>query len=114
MNIKQWEIWDVDFNPTKGAEIGKTRPAIVVNANQVGKLPLKVVIPITDVRAPKTWHQTITPSSKNGLTKESQADCFQLKSVSANRFVNKRGGLEKIYHSHIQLKMMLVLGIKLK
>jgi mRNA-degrading endonuclease toxin of MazEF toxin-antitoxin module len=30
MNINQWEIWMVDFNPTKGEEISKLRPAIVV------------------------------------------------------------------------------------
>ncbi len=113
MNINQWEIWDVDFNPTKGQEISKIRPAIVVNDQSLGKLKLKVVIPITDVQFPNIWHEAIKHSKTNGLKKDCAADCFQLKSVSEDRFKNKRGKLEAIYHSHIQLKLMLVLGIKL-
>jgi len=31
-----------------GAEIKKTRPAIIVNDNALGKLPLKIVVPITE------------------------------------------------------------------
>lgn len=46
--MKQSEIWLIDLNPTKGAEIQKTRPAIIVNDNRLGKLPLKVIVPITD------------------------------------------------------------------
>ena len=35
MNINQAEIWLVSFNPTTGQEIGKKRPAIVVNSDHV-------------------------------------------------------------------------------
>ena len=48
MNINQAEIWLVSFNPTTGQEIGKKRPAIVVNSDHVGKLKLRTVVPITD------------------------------------------------------------------
>lgn len=112
MSINQWEVWEVDFNPTRGQEINKTRPAIVVNDQRLGKLKLKIVIPITAVQLPNIWHEPIEHSSINGLTKPCFADCFQLKSLSEDRFVKKLGKLEPIYHSHIQLKLMLVLGIK--
>ncbi len=46
--MKQGEIWLISLDPTIGAEIKKTRPAIVVNDNTLGKLPLKVVFPLTD------------------------------------------------------------------
>ena len=113
MSINQWEIWDVDFNPTKGQEISKTRPAILVNDQSLGKLKLKIVIPITDVPYPNIWHESIKNSKSNGLTKDCVADCFQLKSISDDRFKNKRGKLEALYQSRIQLKLMLVLGIKI-
>ena len=45
--MKQNEIWLIDLDPTKGAEIQKKRPAIIVNDNALGKLPLKIIIPIT-------------------------------------------------------------------
>ena len=45
---KRGEIWLVNFDPTVGAEIQKTRPAVVVSSDSVGKIPLKLVAPITD------------------------------------------------------------------
>ena len=45
---KRGEIWLVNLDPTIGVEIKKTRPAIVINSNIIGKLPLKLVVPITD------------------------------------------------------------------
>jgi mRNA interferase MazF len=45
--MKQGEIWLVNLDPTIGAEIKKVRPAVIVNDNAFGKLPLKVIVPIT-------------------------------------------------------------------
>lgn len=46
--MKQNEIWLINLDPTVGYEITKTRPAIIVSDNALGKLPLKVIVPITD------------------------------------------------------------------
>ena len=32
----------------EGAEIGKTRPAVVMSEDTVGRLPLRIVVPATD------------------------------------------------------------------
>ena len=32
------EIWEVNFNPSVGAEIQKTRPAVVMNVPEIGRL----------------------------------------------------------------------------
>jgi mRNA interferase MazF len=112
MNINQWEIWMVDSNPTKGEETSKLRPVIVVNDQHLGKLNLRVVVPITDVKVVNVWHHEIIPNKANGLSKNSAADCFQLKSLSCDRFVKKIGSLDTINQPYIQLKMMLVLGLK--
>ncbi|MCD4794932.1 MAG: type II toxin-antitoxin system PemK/MazF family toxin [Bacteroidales bacterium] len=45
---QQNEIWSINLDPTIGAEIKKTRPAIIVNDNAIGLLPLKIIVPITD------------------------------------------------------------------
>jgi mRNA-degrading endonuclease toxin of MazEF toxin-antitoxin module len=52
------------------------------------------------------------PNKSNGLSKNCAADCFQLKSLSCDSFVKKIGSLDTIHQSYIQLKMMLVLGLK--
>jgi mRNA interferase MazF len=46
--MKQGEIWMINLDPTIGAEIKKIRLAIIVNDNSLGKLPLKVIVPVTD------------------------------------------------------------------
>ncbi len=88
------EIWQVTFEPTIGAEIAKTRPALVLNIAEAGRLPLRIVAPITDWKSFFSrffWFIHLSPSSENGLSKESGADCFQIKSVSIERFVSKLG-----------------------
>ena len=46
--MKQGEIWLINLDPTVGAELKKTRPAVIVNDDALGKLPLKIIVPITD------------------------------------------------------------------
>ena len=45
---KRREIWLVNFDPSVGTEIRKTRPAIVVSSDAVGRLPIKLIAPLTD------------------------------------------------------------------
>ena len=87
------------LDPTIGAEISKTRPAIIVSDDALGKLPLKVIVPITDWKdryqiAP--WMIKITPNLKNGLSKVSNADCFQVRSLSQERFVKRIGNAKEV------------------
>lgn len=42
------EVWLINLDPTLGSEIKKTRPAVIVNDDAIGILPLKVIVPITD------------------------------------------------------------------
>ncbi len=35
--MKQSEVWLIDLDPTKGAEIQKKRPGIIVNDDVLGK-----------------------------------------------------------------------------
>ena len=112
--MKQSEIWLINLDPTVGAEIKKTRPAIIVSDDSLGKLPLKVIVPITDWKdkyeiAP--WMIKIESNSKNGLTKDSSADCFQVRSVSQERFIKKLGNISEIMMNEIQIGLSKVLSI---
>lgn len=42
------EIWRVDLEPTRGDEIRKTRPAVVVSTDTVGKLRLRIIVPVPE------------------------------------------------------------------
>ena len=90
------EVWLVTFDPTLGAEIKKVRPAVVVSSNVVGRLPLKLVAPITDWKeayAPDLWHIRLLPDAINGLTKESAVDVLQVRGLDELRFIRRLGRL---------------------
>ena len=46
--MQRGEIWIINLDPTIGAEIKKSRPAVIVNDDAIGILPLKVIVPITE------------------------------------------------------------------
>ena len=113
--MKQNEIWLINLDPTIGAEIKKTRPAIVVNDNSFGKLPLKIIVPLTDWKdryeiAP--WMIKIEPNPKNRLKKNSAADCFQVRSLSQKRFVKKIGTISENTMNEIRIGLSKVLSIE--
>jgi mRNA interferase MazF len=88
------EIWLVDFDPAVGAEIQKVRPALVISVDSIGRLPLRLVVPLTDWKpqyAIFPWFVLIPADVDNGLSKDSGADAFQTKSVSLTRFVRPLG-----------------------
>jgi len=86
----------INLDPTVGAEIRKTRPAVIVNDDAVGILPLKVIVPITDWKdryAVAPWMVRLDPDRNNGLTKPSAADAFQVRSVAQQRFARRLGNI---------------------
>jgi mRNA interferase MazF len=112
--MKQGEIWLINLDPTVGAEIKKTRPAIIVNDNALGILPLKIIVPATDWK-PKyeiaPWMVKITTDSDNKLFKDSSADCFQIRSVSQERFISKIGNVSNSVLDEIKIGLTKVLSI---
>jgi mRNA interferase MazF len=94
MTPKRGEIWLVNLDPTVGAEIQKTRPAVVISSDYIGKLPLKLIVPITDWKESfisDLWHIRLDPTNQNGLTKTSAIDALQARSLDIRRFVRKLG-----------------------
>lgn len=94
--MKRGEIWLVALDPTLGAEIGKTRPAVIVSDDTVGILPLKVIVPLTDWKDRYTlapWMVRLDPDAENRLAKVSAADTFKVRSVAQARLTRQIGTL---------------------
>lgn len=87
----------VNFDPTRGREINKTRPALVISSNAVGKLPIKLIAPLADWKSAfgkSLWHVKIIPDRKNGLNKTSTVDALQLRGVDVQRFIHRLGSIQ--------------------
>jgi mRNA interferase MazF len=92
-------IIDVDLEPTKGSETGKIRPCVIVTNNVYNdRVPVIQVVPLTEWSLKKSKIKTniaIVPSTLNGLSKHSTADCLQTRPIDyQNRLVSIRGELE--------------------
>ena len=95
ISLNRGEIWYVSLDPARGAEQKKTRPAVIISNDTIGKLPLKVIVPLTgwnDRFEQVPWMVKVVPDHFNGLEKTSAADAFQVRSVSIERFEGKATG----------------------
>ena len=97
-DIQQGEIWIVDFNPTKGQEINKIRPALVINGNFAIGLDLKIVCPITSWKNDFKdiwWLYRLKTDKTNNLDNDSAVNCYQIRCVADDRFLNQIGKVDK-------------------
>lgn len=112
--MRRGEIWLVNLDPTIGAEMQKTRPAIIVSDDDVGILLLKVIVPLTDWKEQygrEGWMTRVQPSDQTGLRKVSAADAFQVRSISQARFVRRIGVVSASVMDEITDSLAVVLKI---
>ena len=91
---KRGESWLVDLNPTRGQEMQKIRPVIVISSDLFQPVSLRIIIPVT------TWQEKFTDqpfmvkilaTQDNGLDRDSAGNVLQVRSLSTERFVRSLG-----------------------
>ena len=92
--LPEGDIYVVNLDSTVGDEIQKKRPVLILNGGHEKNLKLTIVVPIT--RWQIQWKDNpffvlLEPEEQNCLEKRSVVDCFQIRSVSHQRFLKKTG-----------------------
>ena len=88
--VRRGEIWWVDLDPTRGGEINKRRPAVVLSADGLNRARRTVVVaPLSTGPSPRPPIVVATPSAGVG----SVAICDQLRAVDKSRLVRGDGRL---------------------
>ncbi len=102
MTCKKWDVVLVDLNPTKGSEISKIRPCLVVSPNVVNTyMNTIVVIPFTS--KPKEYPFRIVTNHKN----ISGELCFDhIKSIDKSRIIKVDGQINK--NLRLEINNMLI------
>lgn len=98
-NPKRGEVWLVDLNPTRGQEIQKTRPAVVISSDLFNPIPLRIIIPITSWQtkfADRPFMVKIEATSETGLKHASAGNVLQVRSISTERFVQRLGQVSAV------------------
>jgi mRNA interferase MazF len=108
------EIYTVNLDPTIGDEIRKMRPVVILNGGHEKHLKLAIVAPVTQWKT--HWEQNpffvvLTPDMLNGLEKKSAVDCFQIRAVSHQRFLNRLGIVSQGDLDRIKQSIALILDI---
>lgn len=86
VEMRRFDIWLVQLDPTQGVEINKTRPCVIISPDEMSALKTVIVAPMTSKGfAFPTRIQTVF-QGKNGLVL-----LDQIRSVDKRRLVKKLG-----------------------
>ena len=111
---RRGEIYLVEFDPARGHEIQKTRPALVIQ-NDIGNRhsPVTVVAAITSQLPPVPYpvDVTVMPSRINGLSVLSAIKLGQIRSVDRRRLVKRLGALELAVMRQVDEAIKISLGL---
>ncbi|HKI00437.1 MAG TPA: type II toxin-antitoxin system PemK/MazF family toxin [Thermoanaerobaculia bacterium] len=92
--IKRGDVFLVNLDPVVGSEIGKTRPAVVVQNELANRSSRTVtVIPISSSVERVFPFQVRIPAGEGGLSRESKALCEQVRTLSRERLLQCLGEL---------------------
>jgi len=90
-SYKKWDIALVDLNPTRGAEIAKVRPCLIVSPNAVNAaLNTLIIVPFTS-----TIRNYPTRLSANHKGRIGSLAFDQIKTIDKSRVVKKDGELSE-------------------
>ena len=104
----------VNLAPTIGDEIKKKRPVVVLNGGHEKHLRLAIVVPITSwnpVWKDNPFFVLLEPTAKNGLKKKSVVDCFQVRAISHDRFLEIIGTIASDEISQVKKSLALILDL---
>ena len=110
---RRGEVYLVGLDPTVGAEIRKTRPAVVVqNTPANRRSPITIVAAVTSqFEEPLYPTEVLVRAPEGGLTGDSVALLNQIRSVDKGRLVRRLGGLKTETMKEIDRALLLSLGL---
>lgn len=94
---RRGDIYLVAFDPARGHEIQKTRPALIIQ-NDIGNRhsPVTIAAAITSKLSPTPYpvEVVVAPTKANGLTVASAIELGQIRSVDRERLVKRLGSAD--------------------
>lgn len=111
---RRGDIYLVEFDPARGHEVRKTRPALIIQ-NNIGNRysPVTIVAAITSKLSPIPYpvDVTIAPTKANGLSVESAVQLGQIRSVDRERLMKRLGTLEPVLLGQVDEAIKISLGL---
>ena len=111
------EVREVDFEPIRGSEANKLRPAVIVSNDGANATASRLnrgvitVVPVTSNVARVFPFQVLLPASACGLGRDSKAQAEQVRSVAIERVGRRVGQLPPSLLSELEDALRLHLGL---
>jgi len=89
-SIQRFDIWLVQLDPTKGSEIKKTRPCVVISPDEMSALKTAIVAPMTSKGFSFPTRIQCTFQGKKGYIL-----LDQMRAVDKSRLIQRLGVISK-------------------
>jgi mRNA interferase MazF len=104
--IRKGDVFLVNLDPVLGSEVGKTRPAVVVQNDLANRSsPTVTIVPISSSTERVFPFQVRIPAGEGGLTRESKVLCEQIRTVSRDRLLQPLGQLSRERLNEIRIAL---------
>ncbi len=106
--MKRGEVWWTEFDPARGAEVRKTRPAVILSVDQVNRARATVIVaPLST--APRAYPPISVAVTSAG--RPSIAKCDQVRAVDKSRLTSRAGALSAEDVKAVEYGVRRVLGL---
>jgi mRNA interferase MazF len=115
--MRRGEVRTVDFDPVRGSEAAKRRPAVIVSNDQANKTAQRLgrgvltVVPITSNVQRVYPFQVLLPAGTAGLRTDSKAQAEQVRAVAIGRIGEPLGELPEAIMDSIDHALRLHLAL---
>jgi mRNA interferase MazF len=110
---RRGEIYLVNFDPTIGAEIQKTRPALIIQ-NDIGNRTSDITIVAamsSQIKGKRYPFEVTVPANESGLSVDSRILLNQIRSIDTRRLVKRLGKLSPERMRDVERALLISLGI---
>jgi mRNA interferase MazF len=112
-NPKRGELYLVNFEPTVGAEIRKTRPALVLQNDIANRhSPITIVAAVTS-KFDETLYPTevLVTAPEGGLSVDSVVLLNQIRSMDRRRLVRRLGAIRGSTMERVERSLQISIGL---
>jgi len=110
---RRGQVYLVSFDPTVGAEIRKTRPALVIQNDVANRFsPITIVAAITSKTDERLYPTEVPlPKGAGGMTTDSVILLNQIRSVDSRRLVKRLGAVRGDTMRSVERAVKVSLGL---
>lgn len=110
---RRGEVYLVGFEPTAGAEIRRTRPAVIVQNDIANRWsPITIVAAVTSKKGDRVYPSNVLVEAlEGGLTHDSLVLLNHVRSIDRRRLVKRLGRLEPQTMKRVDRALVISFGL---